>query len=276
MYYVKQIEHAQKCKFRLSTDNEYGFLFVIRGSTNIKILGSICSDDFIVCAPNQIIEIEYSDSKNPISALWVRIPISTMEYCSSPNTNILASFQINPNPIVRIVSHNPYLMLVKSLAVQLKSIPGDNLFIGIDLMEKATLQMFLTLVINICFFEDPHRTKGDAKNDNRFSLDEVFTYIHTHLTEDLSLDKLEQVFFVSRHHLIREFKKRTGQTVHQYIVNARLELSRRYIEQGYSINEVYRMGGFSGYNHFFKVFKKTYGITPKEYYQSTHPGDKSQ
>ncbi len=72
-------------------------------------------------------------------------------------------------------------------------------------------------------------------------------------------------FYVSRSHLIREFKKRTGQTVHSYIVQARPDLCRSYMEQGYSITEVYRMGGFGGYNHFFKAFKKVYGMTPKEY-----------
>lgn len=105
----------------------------------------------------------------------------------------------------------------------------------------------------------------------RQSLDEVFGYIHTHLTEQITLERLEQEFYISRHHLIREFKKRTGQTVHRYIVKARLDLCRKYIEQGYSIAEVYRMGGFGGYNHFFRAFKQTYGMTPKEYYRSLYP-----
>ena len=34
------------------------------------------------------------------------------------------------------------------------------------------------------------------------------------------------------------------------------------------IKEVYALGGFGGYNHFFRAFKKEYGMTPKEYYES--------
>ena len=194
--------------------------------------------------------------------------ISLLE--DSEQTDIIAGFRINPEPIIPVRSHSSLLMLVKNLAAQLQTLMGDEMQFGIDLMEQSTIQMFLALVLRICVQEDPHQAKPETRSDNRLSLDEVFSYIHNHLTEDLSLARLEQEFYVSRHHLIREFKKRTGQTVHQYIIKARLELSRKYIAQGYSINDVYYMGGFSGYNHFFKAFRKAYGITPREYYRSIH------
>jgi AraC-like DNA-binding protein len=99
-------------------------------------------------------------------------------------------------------------------------------------------------------------------------MDEVFRYIRSNLTGDLSLEVLEEQFFVSRHHLCREFKKLTGQTIHSYIVKSRLDLCKKYIETGKSIKEVYSLDGFGSYNHFFRAFKKEYSMTPKEYYES--------
>ena len=99
-------------------------------------------------------------------------------------------------------------------------------------------------------------------------MDDIFRYIHEHLTEDLTLEQLEKEFFVSRYHICREFKRMTGQTPHAYIIKARLDLCKKYIEQGKSIREVYELGGFGGYNHFFRAFKKEYNMTPGEYYKS--------
>ena len=100
-------------------------------------------------------------------------------------------------------------------------------------------------------------------------LDEVFLFIQAHLTEELTLERLEKEFFVSREHIAREFKRQTGQTVHRYIVKARLDRCCTLIEQGLPITEVYKTSGFGGYNHFFRAFKKEYGMTPKEYFHTT-------
>jgi len=99
-------------------------------------------------------------------------------------------------------------------------------------------------------------------------MDDIFIYIREHLTEDISLERLENEFYVSRYHIVREFKKMTGETPHSYIVKSRLDLCRHYIEQGKSIREVYALGGFGGYNHFFRAFKKEYGVTPMQYYNN--------
>ena len=39
-------------------------------------------------------------------------------------------------------------------------------------------------------------------------LDEVFLFIQAHLTEELTLERLEKEFFVSREHIAREFNAR--------------------------------------------------------------------
>nr|WP_243424126.1 AraC family transcriptional regulator [Gemmiger formicilis] len=92
-------------------------------------------------------------------------------------------------------------------------------------------------------------------------------YIGTHLTEDLSLEALEKRFSVSRRHIQRRFKAATGLTVHEYIIRMKLERCKPYILQGLPISQVYRLTGFGGYNHFFRAFRKEFGMPPKEYYR---------
>lgn len=269
-YLAKQMKITQPSRTRLVTADEFGFLLAIRGTAHINGRWILGADDLLICKPNQIMELEYTGGQIPLSVIWVRIPKTIMAEYSTAETDILGSFSMNPAQIVQIRAQSQILMLIKSLAMQLISLPEEEFRFAADLMEKATIQMLLALVLKACIMEDPHRAKLNNKRDNRLSLDDVFVYIHTHLTEEITLEQLEQEFYVSRHHLIREFKKRTGQTVHRYIVKAKLDLCRKYIEQGYSITEVYRMGGFGGYNHFFRAFKQAYGMTPKEYYRSLH------
>ncbi len=264
---VEEIKMEEPGKLRLSPHNAMGFLLILRGSVNIKGMGKMNLDNLLLCKPKCALELEFTGGRIPLAALWVRIPLSKIQECSTEQTDLLSVFHLNPASTVMAHATSGTLMLAKSLAMQLKHLPGGKINYAADVMERSTIGMFLVLVLQSFAEEDPHMVKLKHPARSQFSLDEVFRYIHDHLTEDLTLEMLEKEFYVSRSHLIREFKKRTGQTVHSYIVRARLDLCRSYIEQGDSIAEVYRKGGFGGYNHFFKAFRKVYGMTPKEYYR---------
>ncbi len=260
---VEEIKMAGPGKLRLSPRDAMGFLLIMGGSVNVKEVGKMSLDSLLLCKPQQVLELEFTGGRVPLSALWVQIPPAKIKSCSTEKTDLLAAFHLNPAPIAMAYVPSGTLMLIKSLAIQLRHLPGERIKYAVDVMERSTVSMFLVLILQSFAAVDPHAVQHARKS--QFSLDEVFRYIHEHITEDLTLEILEKEFYVSRSHLIREFKKRTGQTVHSYIVRARLDMCRSYIEQGYSITEVYRKGGFGGYNHFFKAFRKAYGMTPKEY-----------
>ncbi len=84
-------------------------------------------------------------------------------------------------------------------------------------MSRAPSGNFIPARIMICLFHTASVSR------HHLMLDEVFLFIQAHLTEELTLERLEKEFFVSREHIAREFKRQTGQTVHRYIVKARLD-----------------------------------------------------
>lgn len=266
-YSAETIQFDAPGQQRIATGASYGILLVLRGVARISNRWSVGVNDMLICKPKQALTLEYTGGKSPLHALWVELPVKLAQECSTPATDIPASFDINPEPVVRIRGQSQILTLVKSLGSQMASLPQESHRYAADLLEESSVKMFLALVLRTCVMSDLY----GVQRSGHLAIDEVFRYIHAHLTEDLTLEQLEREFFVSRNHLIRLFKRRCGLTIHQYIIKARLDLCRTYIEQGYSITEVYRMGGFGGYNHFFRAFKQEYGLTPKEYYHMVYP-----
>jgi AraC family transcriptional regulator len=88
-------------------------------------------------------------------------------------------------------------------------------------------------------------------------------YIEAHLEEDLSLDAIAKEVGMSKYYFCRLFKNATQLTPYQYYLQRRLIRARQFLENGqFTPTEVAYMTGFSDQNHFTRLFKRHYGITP--------------
>lgn len=253
---------------QFSASPYYQFFYISRGTCYFQIHGEMkfCgTEDIILLKPEEKTVLQFRGDRYQLEILHLQILPSFLAQLSDEATNFVEDFQFVPFTAAVVHAESESSMLIKSIALKLTVIQNEQSDYGHQLFEKSLLTMLLILSLRTCINADKvHRSK---KRKNVL-MDDIFLYIRSHLTEDLTLEDLEKEFFVSRYHICREFKRLTGQTPHAYIVKARLDLCRSYIEQGKSIREVYQLGGFGGYNHFFRAFKKEYGMTPMEYYRS--------
>ena len=88
-------------------------------------------------------------------------------------------------------------------------------------------------------------------------------YINAHIAEDISIEDICDAAHVSKYHFCREFKKRTGQTVMEYILATRIVLAKEMLQKtDLTVGEISERCGFSGISYFCRVFKQDTGKTP--------------
>ena len=260
------IENTGKKQF--SSGKYYMILYVSKGTGHFLVDGEwrFCStDDMILLKPGERTSFRARGEKHQLELLQLCVLPEFLAELSDEKTNLPASFQFAPHNIALIRARSNLSMLIKNITLTLLVMSQEAKEFGHELYERNLISMGLILFIRSCIDADKVHRSHNRKN---LLMDDIFRYIHQHLTEDLTLEQLEKEFFISRYHICREFKRTTGQTPHAYIVKARLDLCRKLIEQGKPIREVYALGGFGGYNHFFRAFKKEYHMTPGEYYKS--------
>lgn len=97
---------------------------------------------------------------------------------------------------------------------------------------------------------------------------QVKSYITANLQEELRIEFLAKKFFLSADYLSRLFKKEEGIGIGDFILEERMFLARELLKEGrLSIARVAYECGYDNYSYFTKIFKKKYGMTPREYGQ---------
>lgn len=105
--------------------------------------------------------------------------------------------------------------------------------------------------------------KDEARQDIMFTTER---YILKHIGEELSVEKLAGIAFVSPDYLSRCFKKKHGMTVVEYINDFRLKLAEELlVTTDMTVSAIASKVGYSNYSYFIRQFKRRVGYLPSEY-----------
>lgn len=92
----------------------------------------------------------------------------------------------------------------------------------------------------------------------------IVKYINEHFSENITLDKICNEFFISKSQLCRIFKSATGSTVWKYVTVKRLVVAHDLIMMGNQPTDIYAKCGFNDYTSFFRAYKAQYGVPPTQ------------
>ena len=138
---------------------------------------------------------------------------------------------------------------------------GESAEYAHDLMERA-LMIQLLVELGRGLGTENYRY-APAENSGEKTAD-ILEYIHEHLTEDISIDRLAEQFYLSKYYMMRLFRERTGFTIHAYLTDKRLRLARELIAQGMTASEACYRCGYHDYSAFSRAYKKRFAASPRQ------------
>lgn len=128
-------------------------------------------------------------------------------------------------------------------------------------LEREMIHKYCLLVKNYAM----HGYSDTTKN--------IVYYIDFHYTENLSLHFFADRYNITKNYLSSLFKKETGVTLTDYIHQVRMRNAMVMINSSdSSVTDVAHSCGYNDINYFTRIFKRIYGLSPKQYKKSIlHP-----
>ena len=153
----------------------------------------------------------------------------------------------------------------------LKSRPHDNFFTwylsrgtndSIGTLEyQSSIVQLITSVLG-----HESNTSDCANHALHDSIDRAKQFIAENYREDISLEHISEASFVSPFHFSRVFKRNTGFSPHQYLLEVRLHNARKLLlDSALNVSEVGYASGFSNPDYFVTLFKQKHEFSPSQF-----------
>lgn len=136
---------------------------------------------------------------------------------------------------------------------------------------KAFLNNLLKLFCNY-FIQNYTNLSALQHNQSQISvissgqMDNLRTYICENISENILIEDMAKVVHMNKFHFLKEFKKLSGITPYQYIIQVRVDCAKSKLKDlNTSIIDIAMDLGFNDSSHFSRTFKKLTKRTPLQY-----------
>ena len=100
---------------------------------------------------------------------------------------------------------------------------------------------------------------------NSQMLTQVQQYIADHISEEMTIEQLSLLFNYHPNYFIRLFRRETGYTPYQYIIQQRMQYAVTQLNVGMPNDAVCYACGYTDSSTFTRAFRKYYGVAPQKY-----------
>jgi two-component system response regulator YesN len=111
-----------------------------------------------------------------------------------------------------------------------------------------------------------HLSKGSPQAQGSGLVLEIREYLNRNYAQDMTLQHIAERFFISRENVSRKFKQITGENLSDYLTNLRVDKAKTLLQNtNLRLSQISELVGYEDEKYFSRVFKKSTGVTPREY-----------
>lgn len=141
---------------------------------------------------------------------------------------------------------------------------------GFDLREQmqeigniADFRMWMNDVFQVLCLKRQNTKKSMINNELE---QKIITYIDENIYNNLSLENVSKALNISSSYLSRNFRALIGMGFSEYLSEKKMQCAAKLLyESDRTVKEIASQLGYNSIQHFIKLFKERYVLTPKEY-----------
>lgn len=137
-----------------------------------------------------------------------------------------------------------------------------------DLQQIQVREMFFSLLPILLgdarqFFDPFDRKRKEGRALRREKVEATKDYLARNFRNKVTIGSVAQYVECSEFHLCRIFRKLTGHSIHDFVVELRLRTAlERIVDSSDSLTTIAFDFNFSSHSHFTNAFRKRFGIAP--------------
>jgi AraC-like DNA-binding protein len=162
-----------------------------------------------------------------------------------------------PGCVIRDEGDKP---LVRALIDAIRRESAGDLSLHNEILQQLVNTLLTIVARNISLSGQDHRLDSSTQD--------LLGYIHQHIYEPerLKAGALAAHFHISLNYISEYFKKKTGESLQQYIMRYKLKLVETRLQYSdLRMNEIVSELGFTDESHLNRVFKKYKGLSPSAF-----------
>ena len=238
--HISRREHLESCLFFMVTEGS--------GTVTIQNVPYCLNAGDCVFLDCRTPYSHESSRESPWSLMWVHF------HGSQADAFYRLYLEREGSPVFTPASLAPYRDILRALFELQQSC---------DALSDLLSHRYLTDLIAQIFL-DAFQGSGAAAIPDKFRC--IREYLEEHYAERISLDQLSETFYISKYHLLREYRRYFGTTIRNDLTSRRLTKAKSLLRfSRESVESIALSCGFQTSSYFIKVFKRSENLTPLEY-----------